>query len=210
MDTRSFSKSRRRLGVENKGGAELAPSELRRIRFVPKMPFRNWLMLLDCADVLLDTFPFGAYTSTFEAFSCCGTPAVTLPSRQTKMVTAAGVYRKLGLSNDLTASSPAEYAAMAVRVATNATLQMRLRTAIRTGVMGSNVGVYDPDAVTHAGYFEDVETVRAWERFMCTAVKQVELGEVPHEWIRSGGVAGSKGAGTYDEEPDGGSWTRAT
>jgi hypothetical protein len=126
------------------------------------------------------------------------------------MVTAAGVYRKLGLSNDLTASSPAEYAAMAVRVATNATLQVRLRTAIRTGVMGSDVGVSDPDAVAHAGFFEDVGTVRAWERFMCTAVKQVELGEVAHEWIRSGGGGnGSRGAGTDDEKPDGESWTRA-
>ena len=32
-----------------------------RVRFLPKMGFKEWVGLLDVAGVMLDTFPFGAY-----------------------------------------------------------------------------------------------------------------------------------------------------
>ena len=97
-----------------------------RIVFLPKRGFLGWLNLLNHSDVLLDTFPFGAYTSTLEAMSCCGTPAVTLPSHQNKMLTASGFYSTLGVGKgsgeggadiSLIAGSIEEYASIAVQVA---------------------------------------------------------------------------------------------
>merc|ERR1712046_104136 len=128
----------------------------RRIRFLPKMGFREWLGLLEVADVMLDTYPFGAYTSTLEAYSCCGTPVVTLPSAQTKMLTAHAVYREIGVTG-LTASSVKEYADIAVRVASNSTLRAVMSAQIKEGVKP---------------LFRQDDMVREWERFLTTAKRQ--------------------------------------
>ena len=47
-----------------------------------------------------------------------GTPVVTLPSAQTKMLTAHAVYAELGIEG-LVAGSVEEYVRMAVRVASD-------------------------------------------------------------------------------------------
>ena len=95
-----------------------ASLSMARVVFLPKVGFLEWLGLLNMAHVMLDTFPFGAYTSTLEAFSCCGTPVVTLPSAQTKMLTAHAVYAELGIEG-LVAGGVEEYVRMAVRVASD-------------------------------------------------------------------------------------------
>ena len=39
----------------------------------------NWYGFLKHADVILDSYPFGGYTTTLEAFAVGSTPIVTLP-----------------------------------------------------------------------------------------------------------------------------------
>jgi len=90
-----------------------------------------------------------------EAFSCCGTPTVTIPSAQTKMLTAHAVYREIGVEG-LTASTVAEYAEMAVRVASNETLRSELKAQIKERVKP---------------LFRQEEQVREWEQFLVTASK---------------------------------------
>ena len=189
------------VGAQYQGKKESAGAAMKRqvaaqearVRFLPKMGFKEWVGLLDVAGVMLDTFPFGAYvlccprraarpplalpqrarsprrarpprpsfapsrsyTSTMEAFSCCGTPTVTIPSAQTKMLTAHAVYREIGVQG-LTASTVTEYAEMAVRVASNETLRSELKAQIKERVKP---------------LFRQEEQVREWEQFLVTASK---------------------------------------
>ena len=103
-------------------------------------------------------FPFGAYTSTLEAFSCCGTPVVTLPSAQTKMLTAHAVYAELGISG-LVARNTQEYVDIAVKVATDREWRGTLVDKIKNG---------------SARLFRDTESVKEWEQFLAAAHRQAQ------------------------------------
>ena len=93
-----------------------------------------------------------------EAFSCCGTPTITIPSGQTKMLTAHAVYRAIGVEG-LTASTVQEYAEMAVRVASNETLRTELKAQIKKRVKP---------------LFRQEAQVQEWERFLTTAHRQLQ------------------------------------
>ena len=43
------------------------------------MQDQQWFGMLEHADVILDTYPFGGYTTTLEAWAVGAAPVVTLP-----------------------------------------------------------------------------------------------------------------------------------
>ena len=73
--------------------------------------------LYHLSSVMLDSYPFGGYTTSLEALSV-GLPIVTLPHAMLAGNSSAGFLRAMGVT-DTIVGSKAEYASMAVRVGTD-------------------------------------------------------------------------------------------
>lgn len=117
--------------------AATIPDVLGRVRFLPWLGPDDLMSLLMAADVALDTFHFGAATTTFLVLAT-GTPIVTLPAAFVRGRATLACYREIGVM-DCVARTPGEYVDLAVRIATDKSL----RDDIRSRIM-RNVGViYD-------------------------------------------------------------------
>jgi predicted O-linked N-acetylglucosamine transferase (SPINDLY family) len=90
---------------------------MRRVVFVEQLRYRDFLALIACCDVMLDTPHFNGQNTTLEAFAMA-VPVVTLPGRLQRERHAYGMYRAMDFM-DLVANSPEQYVALAVRVATD-------------------------------------------------------------------------------------------
>lgn len=108
--------------------AHSMPDVAPRIRFLPKLPRSDFLELLACADVMLDPFPFGGGHTSYEALAL-GLPVVTLPTDLLRGRLTAAMYQQLGF-NDLAVSSPSDYIARAVQLATDRPYREQVRRAI--------------------------------------------------------------------------------
>ncbi|HUT11294.1 MAG TPA: tetratricopeptide repeat protein [Thermoguttaceae bacterium] len=87
---------------------------LDRIIFLPRLSFPDYLGLVRASDVLLDTIHYSGGTTTYHGFSF-GKPIVTLPLERHAGRTVYACYRKMGI-DDCIASSPEQYAEIAVRL----------------------------------------------------------------------------------------------
>ncbi len=85
--------------------------------FLKAMSRENFLDLLSAADVVLDPFHFGGGNSTLESVAV-GAPTVTYPGDYLRSRITQAIYRQIGM-DELIAKSPAEYAKLAVAIATN-------------------------------------------------------------------------------------------
>ena len=123
--------------------ATTIPDVARRARFLPWLPADDLMSVFLTADVVLDTFHFGAATTTFLVLAV-GTPIVTLPSEFARGRATLGCYRKIGVM-DCVASTRDEYVELAVGIASNKDHRDRLRKRIleRCGVL-----YWDPDLVS--------------------------------------------------------------
>ncbi len=119
------------------------PDVVHRVRFLPWLSPDDLMSVLMTADVALDTFHFGAATTTFLVLAT-GTPIVTLPAAYARGRATLGLYRKIGVM-DCVASTPEEYVEIAVRIASDRAYRNQLRTRIleRCGTL-----YRDPDLVT--------------------------------------------------------------
>jgi predicted O-linked N-acetylglucosamine transferase (SPINDLY family) len=89
-----------------------------RTRFLPRTQREEFLQCMAAADVVLDPFHFGGCNSSCEALSF-GVPVVTLPGPLLQSRFTLGLYREMGLT-DCIASSPDEFAAIALRLGRDA------------------------------------------------------------------------------------------
>jgi len=89
-----------------------------RVRFLPVAPYAGFLARLAGADVVLDTVHFNGQNTTLESFAQ-GTPVVTLPGTLQRSRHGYGLYAAGGFT-ELVAADEDDYAAKAVRVATDA------------------------------------------------------------------------------------------
>jgi predicted O-linked N-acetylglucosamine transferase (SPINDLY family) len=121
--------------------ARAIPAHLERIRYVPTLPEAEFLELLHEADAVLDPLHFGGGNSTYEAFAV-GAPVVTLPGPFMRGRVTLGCYRQMGFE-DLVASGPEHYVALAVRLANDTAFRdaMRARVRERSGVLFEDHGV---------------------------------------------------------------------
>jgi tetratricopeptide (TPR) repeat protein len=124
-----------------------------RIRFVPRMSYGDYLGLTTLADVVLDPFHYGSGVTAYDAFGAAR-PIVTLPGQYQRGRYVLGCYRKMGVM-ECVASSPGQYAEIAVRLGTDADYRRNVCEKI---------------AAASPALFEDVSAVREYEQFFEQAV----------------------------------------
>ncbi len=100
----------------------------RRILFEPWAEFARFMRILGSADVVLDSFHFGAGTTACFALGS-GCPIVTLPSEFQRGRPSLGAYTKLGIL-ECVARSASEYTRIALRIARDKDYQSDLRSRI--------------------------------------------------------------------------------
>jgi protein O-GlcNAc transferase len=124
------------------------PDVVDRIVFLPRQNTRDYVNLIALADVMLDTVHFNGMNTSLEAFSV-GTPVVTLPGVFQRGRHTQAMYRKMGLL-DCIAADPAQYVAIATRLA----MDNAFRAGIRQEILQRS-----------AVLFEDIRVVQEFERF---------------------------------------------
>jgi len=102
----------------------------RRITILPRQGFPDYLALVSCSDVVLDTPHFNGGKTTFDAIAM-RRPVVTIPGHTLKSRQTAHLLDRLGLPQ-LVAATAEEYAQTAVAVAGSAREQARIAEAIRS------------------------------------------------------------------------------
>eukprot|EP00808_Paulinella_micropora_P001755 g39210.t1 len=100
-----------------------------RAYIVGNMNKEAWSSAIATADVMLDSYPYGGYTTSLEAFAL-GAPVVTLPHEMLFGRHTAAYYRIMGIT-DLIATDRQHYAELAVRVATDAPFRQRIQEHIK-------------------------------------------------------------------------------
>jgi len=123
-----------------------------RVRLLPRLSPAKFQGALRAADAVIDTKHFTGGFTSFLSFGN-GIPVVTWDGPLMRGRMTAGLYRTMGL-DPLVAGSDEEFASLALRLATDAKWRADWRRAI---------GERAPRL------FEDVESVRAFERFLTAA-----------------------------------------
>ena len=111
--------------------AATLPDVLPRVRFLPWMSQPDLMSVLLAADVVLDTFHFGAATTTFLVLAT-GTPIVTLPGEFARARATLALYREIGVM-DCVAQSVEDYVDIAVRIASDRAWHSAIKTRIAAG-----------------------------------------------------------------------------
>jgi predicted O-linked N-acetylglucosamine transferase (SPINDLY family) len=109
-----------------------------RVVFIDSLPYQDFLALIACCDVMLDTLHFNGQNTNLEAFAM-GVPVVTLPGRLQRERHTYGMYRAMGFI-ELVASNADEYVQLALKVAGDAGYrrQCSARIAESCGVLFEN------------------------------------------------------------------------
>lgn len=130
-----------------------------RVRMLPRLTRDDFINLSAACDCLLDPVHFGGGNTSLEAFAV-GAPVVTLPGGFLRSRITAALLRRMGI-DELIAQNGAEYARIAVKVATDQEYRRSLcqRIEERRGIL-----------------YENPESVSELERFFA-AVAQGQWGE---------------------------------
>lgn len=131
-----------------------------RVLFVNRTEDRyDFLELLGLVDVILDTYPWGGWTTTLQALAA-GTPVVTLPGKDARSRFTLNAYKSLGFMQ-LVASNASEYVRIAVEIASSSEGEkMRLRHSLQ---QSKDVLLEIPGSVTR------------WHRFLTRAVRLADM-----------------------------------
>ena len=89
----------------------------RRVYFRSAMPVAEYYRLLRLATVVLDTPVYASCLTAYDAFSM-GVPVLTQPGPLAVQCYAAGLYRRMGMEDELVVWDGDEYVAKAVRIGT--------------------------------------------------------------------------------------------
>jgi predicted O-linked N-acetylglucosamine transferase (SPINDLY family) len=133
--------------------AETISADRDRIIFLPWQNFDDYCRLLQLAGVILDPPHFGAGSTCYDIFSY-NQLTVTMPDELCTGRIAAAFYKKMQI-DELIASSPAEYVAVAVRLGCDRDYRMTMREKVRAA---------------SPAVFDDLEAVREHERFFTEAL----------------------------------------
>ena len=132
--------------------AETLADVVDRVRFIPWQSLDDYYRLLSVADVILDALHFSAGSSCYDIFSL-NQPIVTLPGQTYPGRYTQACYRRMGYT-DLIATTPDDYVAKAVRVASDADYRRQVRQTL---------------AEATPVLFDDLDAVREHERFFSAA-----------------------------------------
>jgi predicted O-linked N-acetylglucosamine transferase (SPINDLY family) len=90
------------------------PDVASRVRFLPGLPYQEFLQLNAAADVLLDPIHFGGGNTSYEGLAV-GTPIVTQPGPYLRSRITLALYRKMNLT-DCVAAAFEHYVDLSVRL----------------------------------------------------------------------------------------------
>lgn len=93
------------------------PDLASRVRFVPGLPYPEFLQLNAVADVLLDPIHFGGGNTSYEGLAV-GTPIVTMPGPYMRSRITRALYQKMNFM-DCVADNFEQYVDLAVRLGTD-------------------------------------------------------------------------------------------
>ena len=102
---------------------------LPKIHFVNSLSHQNFMGLINCCDVMLDTYPFGGCNSSLEAFAL-GKPVVTQPAKLINGRFTYGFYKKMDIS-DLIVDNKDDYIKLAVKLGTNKEYNKKMSDKIK-------------------------------------------------------------------------------
>jgi predicted O-linked N-acetylglucosamine transferase (SPINDLY family) len=91
--------------------------KLERVHVLSQRSLDEFLCVLAVADVVLDTWPFGAGNTNYQTFAM-GVPVVTLPGQWIRGRGTLAHYQHMGIE-DCIAESPEQYVEIAVRLGTD-------------------------------------------------------------------------------------------
>ena len=124
------------------------PDVIGRVRFLPRVPKKDYLLFLKAADVILDTLHFsGGYSSLLSL--ACGVPIVTWPGRLMRGRLTLALYKQMGVM-DCVVDSVRSYVDLAFCLANDKNQSETIKSKIRARA----------DIL-----FEDIEIVRELECF---------------------------------------------
>lgn len=106
----------------------LPPHLLERIRILPRPPTTDYLNLFTVVEVVLDTFPCGGSTSSYQALTV-GTPVVTWPMDSILSRFTYACYQQMEMSECI-ANGAEEYVEIALRLATTPTYRQQVSQQI--------------------------------------------------------------------------------
>ena len=98
----------------------------KRVLFLNRLTFLEFLSLCDCSNVMLDPVHFGGGNSVLETM-LFGTPTITMSGEYLKGNVATAVYKQMKIKNPPIAKNPEEYANLAVEFANNKAKNLQLR-----------------------------------------------------------------------------------
>ncbi len=119
-----------------------------RLLILPRLDREDYLNVLACCNVVLDTPHFGGGITTLEAFSV-GVPVVTLPGALMRSRMALACYRKMGLTGAV-ADSARQYVELAVHLGTSS----QAHRAFSNQIQAWNACLYDDSSA--ARELEDI------------------------------------------------------
>jgi predicted O-linked N-acetylglucosamine transferase (SPINDLY family) len=124
------------------------PEHIDRVKFIPRVPFDDFLSLVTLADVVLDTPHFnGGYTSLLSF--CRGTPIVTLPGKYMRGRLTLALYKQMGVM-DCVADNVESYVNIATRLANDRNWKEEVVGKIQTH--------------HHVFFLSDTFSVEGWKR----------------------------------------------
>jgi predicted O-linked N-acetylglucosamine transferase (SPINDLY family) len=128
---------------------------MQRVRFVAQQAQQEFLGLIACSDVMLDTIHFNGMNSSLEGFAM-GTPVVTWPREFQRGRHTAGMYRRMGI-DALIADSAEAYVRLAVKLGRDRAWRRQMHDLIleRNHVL-----------------YEDASVVRQFEQFFIDALEE--------------------------------------
>lgn len=112
-----------------------ADAPLERIEFVPRLPYPEYLKLLNETDIALDSFPYNGGTTSFDIL-LMGVPLITLTGDRSIARGGATLLTNIGLT-ELIASSPQEFISIVQQLVSDPVRLAALRHNLRERVEAS-------------------------------------------------------------------------
>jgi protein O-GlcNAc transferase len=165
-----LSEERAEANVNLRAAAQARGVAPERLVFAPRMPsLAAHLARLRCADLALDTFPYGAHSAAIDAL-WAGCPLIAWVGRSLPARVSGSILRAAGLA-ELAAQSAEEYRALILALARDAPRRAHLRE--RLAVSREQSALFDAQRFT-----------RSLERAYRAMAERSQLGLPPeHLWI---------------------------
>lgn len=138
--------------------ARLAGRHMTRVKILGKQGHKDFLGLMQAADVLLDPVYFGGGNTTFESL-LLEKPIITWPGSFMRGRITAGLYRKIGLDS-LIAQKGSEYVEKAIRIASDRSLQDNLSKHLFS---------------SQSYIVENLEFIRIFEEYLNARLKNLKI-----------------------------------